>query len=442
MYSVRIASVAVAWCWMAGLTGCREQTAAPELPAGSTLEQLWSATAGAYLADPLWTDDEAYDAGHYLMVPLHAAFALGNSDWQRAFAEHFERAAGEWVAEPSTPQTQLARLQYLYLAAEFLALAAPTDPSQVPALLPPLLQTEIRRVWEQEPAWQWGRDPFPGGMRERLLWKLSTPSTEPSFHRAVVGEELFVMAIAADLRRYAQASGWAALDTSLVNDILRTAMPVFQQRVVWRGPGWLFQPGVWADHPDFAHAGLSTVGAGERAAPLTDVAEDVSHSHRFPLWLQSLAAAFPSGTPEHSYFQELTIGLAAQFFGAVLRWPVPDSIPISTSNYMDGRDGLYRWEYVTQGPGQGYGPSELSGTLTLGWWAFLPGAEPPAVYRDLAGRFPLDSATVALYVGPNTLRPRNPLVALPAAYSNGFAELLVKLAAELATAREPAAPYP
>ena len=36
--------------------------------------QLWDATVAPYLRDDLWTDREAYDAGHFLMVPLHGAF--------------------------------------------------------------------------------------------------------------------------------------------------------------------------------------------------------------------------------------------------------------------------------------------------------------------------------------------------------------------------------
>jgi hypothetical protein len=383
------------------------------------------------LADRLWSDEQAYDAGHHLMIPLHAAFRRGHTGWQGAFAGHFERFVREWAAGATT-QNRLNRLQYLYLAAEFLTLAGSSRPALIPDPLPELLQAEIREAWEQVPAWQWGRAPFPGGMRERLLWKLSTPSSVPSYYRAVLGEDLFVLSIAADLKRYADVTGWAALDTALVNDILRSAVLVFHQRAVWRGEGWLFQPGVWADHADFAHAGQPSIGPDLQPAPLPDVAEDVSHSHRFPLWLQSLEAAFPPGTTERAYFQKLRSGLGAQFFGRVLRWPVPLTAPISTSNYMDGRDGVYRWSYITVGLGRGYGPSELSGTLTLGWWAFLPNPEAAALYQDLTHRFPLDSATVALYVGPNTSRVRHDLLTLPAAYSNGFMELLVRLAAELA----------
>ncbi len=42
--------------------------------------QLWEKAISPYLQDPLWISRDIYDAGHYLMVPLHAAFLFKNSD--------------------------------------------------------------------------------------------------------------------------------------------------------------------------------------------------------------------------------------------------------------------------------------------------------------------------------------------------------------------------
>jgi hypothetical protein len=416
--------------WTATIAACQQPGANSPSDGRPATSQLWAATAGKYLADPLWTDGQAYDAGHYLMIPLHAAFRLGRADWQRAFADHFARFAAGWTTGTTTDANRLARLQYFYLAAEFLTLGA-KQPDLVPRSLPDLLQIEILEAWALAPAPQWDRKPFFGGMRERLTWKLSQAPTTPTYYRAVLDDELYVMAIAADLRRYARQSGWTGLDTALVNDILTSAVAVFEQRAAWHGGGWLFQPGVWADHPDFAYAGQSAAGPDLQPAPVADVAEDVSHSHRMPLWLRSFAEAYPAGSPERRSFEQLSTGLGIQFFGHVLRRPTPRDGPITTANYMDGRDGLYRWGHATQGPGRGYGPSELSGTLTLGWWAFLADPQAGEVYRDLAGRFPLDSATLALYVGPNTSRIRHPLVTDPDAFNNGFRELLARLAGDL-----------
>ena len=47
------------------------------------VEGLWNDTVAAQLKDELWNDKNIYDAGHYLMVPMHAAFLQDNVHWQK-----------------------------------------------------------------------------------------------------------------------------------------------------------------------------------------------------------------------------------------------------------------------------------------------------------------------------------------------------------------------
>jgi len=95
-------------------------------------------------------------------------------------------------------------------------------------------------------------------------------------------------------------------------------------------------------------------------------------------------------------------------------------------NFMDGRNGIYRWQYASLGPNQGYGPYELSGVLLHGWWAFLPGERVGRLYRNLAARFPLREEQLAIYGGPARRTPGSTDI-----LRNGMAELLCRLAAEL-----------
>ena len=103
---------------------------------------------------------------------------------------------------------------------------------------------------------------------------------------------------------------------------------------------------------------------------------------------------------------------------------------------MDGRNGIFRWEYATQGKSNGYGAFELTGIIHMGWWAFLDTDRVRKIYRLQAGRFPLSRGEIELYVGPNTSRKRHRLVMDPEAYRNGFNELIVKLAARLQLQKE------
>ena len=65
--------------------------AAPQVAAPDRADQLWAQVAQPYLDRPLWTPGTAYDAGQFLMVPLHAAFMDRRRDLEEQFSAHFTR---------------------------------------------------------------------------------------------------------------------------------------------------------------------------------------------------------------------------------------------------------------------------------------------------------------------------------------------------------------
>jgi hypothetical protein len=380
----------------------------------------------------LWSDATAYDAGHFLMVPLHAAFALGRRDWEQEFSDHFTRFVSVGLAGRTHATDRLARAQYLYLASRFVVLAARANRAElIPPGLVTLLQHELENSWQRDSVGSWDRG-FAGGLRERVDWKLGARTWPRSYYRAIDDLECYQFAIAADLRSYELAQGGAKGSTAVVRDVLDHARRAFEQRVSpLPDGGWLFQPGVWADHPDFLYAGQEQKVPGMPAAPLRDVAEDASHSFRFPLWLTSLIEAYPSGSADRAYYEGLRRGLARQFLADVLVRPTPDFAGYRITNFMDGRNGVYRWGY--QGRRDwGVGPYELSASLTLGWWAFLADDSVRPVYRDLASRFPLGPQVLRLYVGgPTAASTRDPRRIIAESWADNLRELIVRLAALL-----------
>jgi len=349
------------------------------------IERAYASVVNGVLQKPLWGADTAYNAGHYLMLPLHAAFELGNSDLESAFSVHYKRmlnGRSEIVGQDSL--SALTRLQYLYTASRYMVLA---QKNAVPGLNEFLLD-ELNRYWKLKPAWQWGRKPFEGGFSERLEWKLKTQDVKYSYYRAIIDEEMFLFGIAADLAQHHRQLNLQV--PPLLNDILSVAYKVFKQESVFvEGGRWLFQPGVWADHPDYAHAGHKKTAKGLGKIPVTDIAMDVSHSHRFPLILLSMQDAELSGSRRYSFYLKLRKGLAEQFFNVVLIPPSREIPFFRTSNFMDGRDGVYRYQYGKMGVGKGYGPHALSGTLLLDWWAFLPDDRARVLYQNLLENFPV-----------------------------------------------------
>jgi hypothetical protein len=369
------------------------------------------------------------------MVPLHAAFAGGDADGVRGFAAHARRFLEAGVPARVEPASELSWLQYLYLLSRFVALAEERGSAElVPSELPEKLREWVEAAWIRDTAWSY-RGVFPGGIRERVRWKLDDDTDRPlraSYEDAILDSELFLFAMAADLRAARRWIDPGAAPDPLLEDIAQSARQVFRQRVVRTAEGgWLFQPGRWRDHPDFRFA-----CRGEKQLQLSPcaparVAEDVSHSHRMPLWLRSLAAGETAGSKDRGYYLRLLVGLESQFFRRVVVPPDSEFSGWRTRNFMDGSNGIYRWEYRSLGTGQGYGPYELSGTLVLGWWGFLPGERARSLFRDLAGLFPLDPAVLRLYAGPHRLELVSPDPRPPVWLSDGTAELLCRLAAEL-----------
>lgn len=393
---------------------------------------LWDITVKSYLEGDLWVERDIYDAGEALMIPLHAAFKLDNAEWKEQLFQHFRRFVAE-EKNGNTAEGTLNRLQYLYLASQYIRLAHECgQPDLIPMGLTDILYNEVNKLWYEVPAWQWGRKPFSGGISERIEWKLNNKTLERSYYRAVIDEELFLFAIAADLRTYENLSNSTYKTYSAITEILTTANRVFHQEVMLNSDGsWVFQPGAWTDHPDYAYVGNTEKNELMEPKKINGIAADASHSSRFPLWINSLLAANSQNSEECKYYENLLGGLEKQFVERVLVSPDDKFNSFRTNNFMDGRNGVYRWNYATQGKNNGYGPYELSGTLIYGWWSLLGTDRIREVYYSLASGFPLSEDILELYVGPNTTRERNEYTAWPNYFTNGFAELTCRLAWKL-----------
>lgn len=405
--------------------------AAERVQSIESTEALWNRIIPPFLADDQWNETFAYDAAHLLMVPIHFAFADVEAEGRlQEFMDHAVRMT-ESVARTGLPENRTTKLQYLYLWSQFAVLAAKSSMlDRVPPNLVQLISDEHQRHWSDLPAWQWDRDDFPGGVRERLQWKRDNLDVSPGYYRAIIDEELFLFGIAADLVVIGEHGGGEASDAAY--ESVRIADIIFaEEGSPQANGGWLFQPGVWSEHRDYAYAGHIEVTPDMEEWLVPGISMDTSHSHRFPLWLRSLASISGSGARD-TFYSDILTRLDRQFFNSVLVPPTEDFPGYRTTNYLDGHNGLYRWEYETQGKNNGYAAYEVSGTLCLGWWSFLGTDRAHSLYREMAKTFPLAETVIDTYEGPNTTRERHPLAMWPDFFTNGFAELLIRLAAEVA----------
>ncbi len=415
----------------AGSPAEREAVSGKQISLRENSRQLWDRLVTPYLADQLWSARDSYDAGHYLMVPLEAAFSTNDTAGQTAFADHFQRYV---EASDRVIEGQLNRLQYYYLASRFVSLAQATNNADlIPAELVQILYDEVERLWRFEPAWQWDTSPFEGGIQERLNWKLSTHDVQYSYLRAITDHDLFLFGIAAELSAYEHDSGTQTTQSYAIDEVLDGAYRVYTQEVVHdsEGSGWLLQPGVWTDHPAWQYAGHAQIAPNLEPRPVPGIPMDSSHAFRLPVWLTSLANAYPSGASIRDYYDGLKQGLEAQFFEKVLVPPSAAFNGYQTNNYMDGTNTVYRYNYTSLGENNGIGPYQLSTSLFVGWWAFLGSDRIANTYGEMAGRFPLAADVVDAYVAANTLRMRHPTTTEPQTFVNGYFELISLLAAKL-----------
>ncbi len=389
----------------------------------------WQNTVQPYLNEPLWETEMSYNAGHFLMVPLHAAFALKNTEWQQDFANHFARFADSGYNNMG--KTLLYRIHYLYLASQFIVLCQESNAdSLIPKNLYDIIFTKINKTWNEDEIWQWK---YPKSkistfknMREKVLWKLyNSNSDEKIYYRAIMDDELFTMAIGADLKRYLYLKSTPSNNT--LDDMTQISVEVYQQRIKWNSDGgWVFQPGFWSQFEDFAYAGNDFVNDTLEKKIVADIAEDVSHSLRVPLWICSFQNTFETTNSNYTFFSSLKKGLEIQLFNTILIPPNKLQPFYLANNFMDGKNGVYRYHYNNR-PG-GTGPYELSAHLSIGWWSFLGTERTKNMYQFMTENEPFQEGKGAVYY-KKVLNPDGHL--LKEIKMNEVCRLIASLAASL-----------
>jgi hypothetical protein len=371
----------------------------------------------------LWSERDAYDASHIMMVPMHYAFYIGDknkiADYENLMM-NFSRN--------ELPGGQLNQVQWMYLVSRYIVLKyehnlpiKEFDESLVARLI-----NFIYAHWRHEPSFVWGWWPM-YGLESYINYIVDGYKKRGGYYFAVTDYHMFYFAIVSDMKSILNKRKDVILDREnnnvkdLVNKIYIATLSLFKERSVFlKDGGWLWQVGVWADHPDYRYAGHSKLKPNLTEMRVPDVAEDSSHSHRWPLWYVSMINA-AGDDKEKSILLQGYCGLSRQFKNKVVNIR---GRYLRLNNYADGRNGVYRYKFATVGENEklGYGPYHLSGVLGESWYYFLNGVD--GIFDGYHNSYPLSKEAVDLYTGPNTTRERNPYFVWPDYFKKGFSQMV------------------
>jgi len=150
------------------------QVIPPQDEATEDEKAKWEHGDGKRLQDEIWTGSNAQMVQYRLMVPLHFAFWNKEEQWQKEFADHFQRFAA--VGPHDEKANTFDRFHYWYFATRFICLAESTGHSSlIPAGLPTAIEAELKQIWNgenptvSETGW---KEPAFSNFETYLKWKV------------------------------------------------------------------------------------------------------------------------------------------------------------------------------------------------------------------------------------------------------------------------------
>lgn len=315
----------------------------------------------SYLSINTWEDSERYDSSHFLLVPMYYIYENKKSDSIKILDSHINEFLKTGFKNISYNKKggNLTALQYYYFLSEYLLLSNNDN-------------TELSQFLIKQIDFFWESPKLIENAKQRTTRQLNSSSSS-GYKRGLLDEDLFLFGISANLTQFFPKN-------ENLQKINKQALNFLKQRSSFTNKGgWLFEKGDWDDYPDRAYAGYnSKIGIAEKK-PLKDMVSDSSHFQRWPKILLSIQNSYPQNSTEYLLLQKYRTGLSKQFLSEVVH---VNNNKIQLKNYMDGKNGIYRWNYSTLGQGKGYGPYELTSSFGLGWWVFLKNKQVSILYSN------------------------------------------------------------
>jgi len=182
-----------------------------------------------------------------------------------------------------------------------------------------------------------------------------------SYTGAITSAESIFMATASNLRVYFNNSGRNL--PVVLTEIHNTAYKLFSFEEKLNNNTWHLQPGRMKDHPDYKFAGYQENMRGyyHNPKPVEGIGTDVSHFMAiWPAVIYSFKVGSYDSVEKSAYFNGLLAGIGNQLQQRVIVQPSKEVPIFRLTNYMDGTNGLYRWNYNNRGLRDVIKPYQLS----------------------------------------------------------------------------------
>lgn len=229
-----------------------------------------------------------------------------------------------------------------------------------------------------------------------------------SYKAAINAKELLVLMTACDLLPSARTFGYP---TSVLGHMCEQGKQLLRIGMSSPGPGpWTWQPGKMTDHDDFKYAGNSKIATVLEERKVPGISLDSSHFYaKWPLFF--LSARNASQGNERELFENAIDGLIANLFKNVVSRS-DDECVVRYTNYIDGTNGVYRWNWQWKGPNYGHSEYSLSYTPFISSLALLDNDKIAEHYRDISECYPYSAEEKQKYFWGRGLEDERLLVIL------------------------------
>lgn len=229
-----------------------------------------------------------------------------------------------------------------------------------------------------------------------------------SYEAAISAKELLVLMTACDLLPSARTYGHSL---AVLDQMCDQGKQLLKMGVSSPGPGpWTWQPGKMTDHDDYKYAGNAKITTLLKERKVPGISMDSSHFYaKWPLFF--LSAKHASHGAEAEWFQNAIEGLIANLFEKVVRINADECV-VRYANYIDGTNGVYRWNWQWKGPTYGHSEYGLSYTPFISSLALLNNEKIAEHYREIASCYPYSAEERKKYFWSRGLEEERLLVML------------------------------